>query len=252
MTATIGKPHQGKVAMVTGASRRIGRATAIGLAEDGAAVVVTAASSKPEIDAVVAEITSAGGRALGLLVDVTDEASVAAAFARVASEFGRLDILVNNAAIRKQSSLLQTSLAEWRRVTAVILDGAFLCCRAAVPLMLQSGGGTIVNIGGVTAHIGAANRASVSAGKAGLVGLTKALAIELKHRNITVNCVVPGKIGGERSASSGESPIPMDDIPLGREGEIEEAAFIIRMMCHPLARFMTGQSVHVSGGLYLP
>lgn len=252
MTSTGGKVLQGKVALVTGASRRIGRATALGLAEDGATVVVTAQASRAEIDAVAAEITRKGGRALALLLDVTDEASIAAAIARIKAEFGRLDILVNNAAIRKQTPILETSLAQWRAVTAVILDGAFLCCRAALPLMLEGGGGTIVNIGGVTAHIGGANRASVSAAKAGLVGLTKALAIEFKDRNITVNCVVPGKIGGERSASSGESPVSADEIPLGREGEIEEAAFVIRTMCHPLARFMTGQSVHVSGGLYMP
>jgi 3-oxoacyl-[acyl-carrier protein] reductase len=118
--------------------------------------------------------------------------------------------------------------------------------------MIRRGGGTIINVGGVTAHIGAANRAHVSAAKAGLVGLTKALAIEFAAKGVTVNCVVPGKIGGERSATAGHSPIAAEDIPLGREGEVDEAAFVIRMMCQPGARFMTGQTVHVSGGLFMP
>ncbi|MFM1816290.1 MAG: hypothetical protein RLZ98_2985 [Pseudomonadota bacterium] len=246
------RPLEGKVAIVTGASRRIGRATALGLAEDGASVVITAQSSKGEIEAVADEIRKGGGKALALLMDVTDEKSVKAAVDAAMKAFGRIDVLVNNAAIRNQSPVLETSLAEWRKIMAVILDGAFVVSREVLPHMIAAGGGTIVNIGGVTAHMGAANRAHVSAAKAGLVGLTKAIATEFADRNITCNCVVPGKIGGERAASAGVSPIKDEDILVGREGDIDEAAFIIRTMCQPLARFMTGQTVHVSGGLFMP
>ena len=243
---------KGKVAIVTGASRRIGKATAMGLAQDGAHVVVTAHSAQDEINAVAEEIRSGGGAATALLMDVTDETSVNDTFGKIASEHGRIDVLVNNAAIRNQSPFLEMSADQWHAIMRVILDGSFFCCRAALPQMIKGGGGTIVNIGGVTAHLGAANRASVSTAKAGLIGLTKALAVEFADKGITVNCVVPGKIGGERSVTAGISPIKDSAILLGREGDIEEAAFIIRMMCQPGARFMTGQTVHVSGGLYLP
>jgi 3-oxoacyl-[acyl-carrier protein] reductase len=251
LTTSQEQPLAGGVALVTGASRRIGRATALGLARDGAAVVVTARSARDEVEGVAAEIRTAGGRALALLMDVTDEASIAAAVERAQAEFGPASILVNNAAIRGQMPFLDLTLAEWRKVTGVILEGAFLTSRAVLPQMLRRGGGTIVNIGGATAHIGASNRAHVSAAKAGLVGLTKALAIEFAPRGVTVNCVVPGRIGGPRSATAGHSPIAGEETPLGREGEIEEAAFVIRMMCQPGARFMTGQTVHVSGGLVM-
>jgi 3-oxoacyl-[acyl-carrier protein] reductase len=125
-------------------------------------------------------------------------------------------------------------------------------CRAVLPVMIAGGGGTIVNIGGVSAHIGAKNRAHVATAKAGLVGLTKALAVEFADRNVTVNCLAPGKIGGERSKTSGESPKMPAEILLGREGGIDEAAGMVVALCLPSARFMTGQTVHVSGGLYLP
>lgn len=242
----------GKVALVTGASRRIGRETALGLARHGADLVITARSARDEIDAVAEEIRALGRKATVAMGDVTQEADAAAIVETVRAGHGRLDVLVNNAAIRKQAPLLEMTLAEWREINSVILDGAFLMCRAALPLMIETGGGTVINIGGVTGHIGAVNRAHVCAAKAGLVGLTKAVALEFADRNITANCVVPGKIGGKRSASSGASPEMGKQILLGREGELEEAAGMVVTMCLPHARFMTGQTIHVSGGLYLP
>lgn len=242
----------GKVALITGASRRIGRATALALAKDGVTVVVTAQTARAEVERVAEEVRLSGGRALALMMDVTDEASVAAAVDRAVQEFGSIDILVNNAAIRGQMAFLDLTLAEWRKVNSVVLEGSFLVSQAVLPHMIRKGWGTIVNVGGVSAHIGASKRAHVSAAKAGLIGLTKALAVEFAGKGVTVNCVVPGKIGGERSATSGHSPIAADDIPLGREGDVEEAAFAIRMMCQPGGRFMTGQTVHVSGGLFMP
>lgn len=252
MTTTHKQALEGRVALVTGASRRIGRATALGLAAHGADVVVTARSARDEIEAVAEEIRAAGRRAQVVMGDVTREEEVARMAEEARGAFGRVDILVNNAAVRRQAPLLEMSLAEWREINAVILDGAFLMSRAILPAMLENDFGVIVNIGGVTGHIGAANRAHVCAAKAGLVGFTKALAVEFADRGITANTLVPGKIGGERSATSGASPLTAGEIPLGREGEIDEAAGMVVAMCLPPARFMTGQTVHVSGGLYMP
>lgn len=243
----------GKTAVVTGASRRIGRATALGLARAGADIAVHARGSRDEVEAVAAEIRALGVRAMAVLADVSDEHSVRKMADEVLDNFGRVDILVNNAAIRRHVPFVQMSYAEWREITGVILDGAFLCCRAFIPAMLDAGGGAIVNIGGVTAHVGAHERAHVSAAKAGVVGLTKALAVEFADAGIRVNCVVPGKIGGERSKSSGEGATAGATRPLlPRLGDIEEAAGIVCMLCMPVAGYMTGQTVHVSGGMYMP
>jgi 3-oxoacyl-[acyl-carrier protein] reductase len=247
-----GGPLKGKVAFVTGASRRIGRATALGLAHEGADLLVHARSARDEVEAVAKEVRALGRRAEVVMGDVSDEAEVARMADEAKAAYSRIDILVNNAAIRRQSPFTEMPYAEWREINAVILDGAFLMCRAVLPVMITGGGGTIVNIGGVSAHIGAKNRAHVATAKAGLVGLTKALAVEFADRNITVNCLAPGKIGGERSKTSGESPKMPAEILLGREGGIEEAAGMVVALCLPPARFMTGQTVHVSGGLYLP
>lgn len=238
--------------MVTGASRRIGRAVALGLAQAGADVVVHARQSRAEVDAVADEVRALGRRAIVVMGDVTREDDVLAMFAAAADAFGGVDILVNNAAIRGQQPYLDMTLAEWRETLSVILDGAFLCSREAARSMVGRGGGTIINLGGVSAHVGAKQRAHVATGKAGIVGLTRTLAVELADRGITVNCVSPGKIGGKRSATSGHSPEMGAAVLLGRDGEIAEAAFVILSLCMPEARFMTGQTVHVSGGMFLP
>ena len=243
----------GKVALITGASRRIGRATALRLADCGADLVIHAKASREEADAVAQEVRTRGRRAFVHMADVTDEAAVAAMMQAIGETFGRLDILVNNASVRRHAGFLSMSLAEWREILAVILDGAFLCSRAALPLMIAGGGGVIVNIGGVTAHVGAMERAHVSTAKAGLIGLTKALAVEFAAANVRVNCVVPGKIGGQRSASSGRGMQEEGNRPLlGRMGEVDEAAAMIAAMCLPMSGYMTGQTIHVSGGMYLP
>ncbi|MDH5749561.1 MAG: SDR family oxidoreductase [Rhodospirillales bacterium] len=242
-----------QVALITGAARRIGRATALALAEEGAAIVLNARTSGDEIEAVAGEIRAMGGRAMTCLADITDEDAVQDMVDAVVKEFGRIDILINNAGIRRQAAFTEMSLSEWREILAVILDGTFLCSRAVIPVMIKGGGGAIVNIGGVTAHIGAMQRAHVSTGKAGLIGLTKALAVEFANEGITVNCIAPGKIGGKRSASSGESPLAGGvSIPVGREGKVEEVAAMIKAVCLPTGKFMTGQTIHVSGGLYMP
>jgi 3-oxoacyl-[acyl-carrier protein] reductase len=244
----------GQVALVTGGVRKIGRAIALALAREGAAVAINAKSSREEADGVVREIAALGGTARTMMADVTDESEVARMVAAIARELGPVDILINNAAIRREEAFTEMSFAGWRAIMAVVLDGAFLTSRAVIPGMLAKGRGTIVNIGGVTGHTGAHGRAHVVAAKAGLVGLTKALAVEFGTRGITVNCVVPGKIAGPRAASAGTSgAIPGGGHPLvGREGEPEDVAAAVRLLCSSGGRYITGQTIHVSGGIYLP
>jgi len=251
---TQGKELAGQVALITGAVRRIGRATALALAGDGAAVVINARNSKEEADAVAAEIAAGGGEAMVHLADVTDESAVQAMVDATVARFGRLDILVNNAADRRQTPLTEISLAEWRHITGIILEGSFLCARACLPPMVAGGGGTIINIGGASAHVGALNRAHVITAKAGLVGLTKAIAVEFAERGIVANCVVPGHIGGPRSRTAGEEPPrARGAISLvGRYGTPEEVAAMVRQLCLPISRYITGQTIHVSGGMVLP
>jgi 3-oxoacyl-[acyl-carrier protein] reductase len=253
MSATM-KPLEGKVALVTGAARRNGRAMALALAGQGAAAVVNTRASTDEIEAVVAEIRAAGGRAIAVRADVTSEVQVTDMVHQTIAAFGRLDILVNNAADRAIAPFQEMELQTWRSVISIILDGAFLCARAAIPHMIAGGGGTIVNIGGLTGHTGAFQRAHVSTAKAGIVGLTKALAVEFAQQGITVNCVVPGRIGGPRSATAGELPSPVGGMRAlgGGEGTVEQVAAMVLHLCLPASRFITGQSIHISGGAYLP
>lgn len=244
------KSLAGQVAIVTGSVRRIGKAMAMALAKDGATIVVHALRSKDEAEATAAEIRAAGGKALVHLADVADEAAVAAMVSRVIGETGRIDILINNAAIRGEAHFTDMSLAQWQNVTRTILDGAFLCSRAVLPTMQKQKYGRIINIGGISAHLGTAGRAHVVTAKTGLVGLTRALASEFAADGITVNCIVPGRIGGERSHTSGKGIAGMP--PVGREGLPEDVADIVHNLCRPQASYMTGQTIHVSGGMFMP
>jgi len=244
----------GQVALVTGGVRRIGRSIALALAREGASIAVNAKSSRDEAADTVREIEALGGAAGVFMGDVSDEAEVARMVADIAAALGPVDILINNAAIRRDGIFTTMSLADWRLIMSVVLDGAFLCSRAVIPGMVAKRHGAIINIGGLTAHTGAAGRAHVSAAKAGLVGLTKALAVEFGGNGITVNCVAPGRIGGPRSPSSGKGgAIPGGGHPLvGREGDPEDVAATVKLLCGPGGRYITGQTIHVSGGIYLP
>ena len=243
----------GKVALVTGGARNIGRAISLSLAAAGAAVVVNARASRADAEATLGAIRSAGGDGAVQIADVTEPRAIAAAVDATVGRFGRLDILVNNAAVREETPFPLLKLEDWRRVLAVILDGAFVCAQACLPQMTRAGGGSIVNIGGMTAYKGAAGRAHVVAAKAGLAGLTRALAQELAPRNITVNCVVPGTIETVRGLPGApERPAHRQALPaLGRRGEPAEVADAVRFLCGPGARYITGQSVHVNGGGYM-
>jgi 3-oxoacyl-[acyl-carrier protein] reductase len=244
------RPLEGQVAIITGSVRRIGKATALALAREGAAIVVNARSSLEEAEQTAAEIKAGGARAHVHLADVTSEAAVKGLVDAALSQFGRIDVLVNNAAVRADTAFLDMTFAEWRAVTGIMLDGAFLCARAVLPHMVARRHGRIVNVGGISAHLGVGGRAHVVTGKAGLLGLTRALAAEFAGQGITVNCVVPGRIGGQRSATSGKGI--SGQAPVGREGVPEDVAEIIRMLCLPSTSYVTGQTIHVNGGMFMP
>jgi 3-oxoacyl-[acyl-carrier protein] reductase len=243
----------GRVALITGAGRNIGREVALTLAAAGAAVAVNARSNRAEADAVVAEIEGAGGKAIAVLGDVVDQAAVVAMVAATVAKLGRLDILVNNAAIRKEGPLETMSFEAWREVMGVILDGAFHVTKAALPHLKASGQGAIINIGGVSAHTGAKGRVHVVTAKAGLIGLTKALAHDLSGDHITVNCVVPGLINTNRDpAAALPSHHNVNRTLVGHLGASSDIANAVRYLVGPSARYVTGQTMHVNGGAYLP
>ena len=241
----------GKVALVTGGARNIGRAICRSLAAGGASVMVNANTSKAMAEETVKMI----GKAADLYVaDVTDPAQVKALVEATVKRFGRLDFLVNNAAVRFETAFDKMKYEEWRQVLGITLDAAFLCAQAVLPHMIKAGGGTIVNIGGQTAHRGAAERAHVVTAKAGLAGMTKALALDLAPQRITVNCVVPGTIESQRGLPGVPERVESRRAPppIGRRGEPEEIAAMVRMLCGPDARYITGQAIHVNGGGYMP
>lgn len=244
----------GKVAIVTGGARNIGRAIAQALAAAGAAVTVNTRASRDEAEATVVQIEQAGGRAMVYLADVTDPVAVAAMVQATVARYGRLDILVNNAAVRNEARFEELAFEDWKRILSIILDGAFLCAQAAAPEMRRAGAGAIVNIGGLTAHTGARQRAHVVTAKAGIVGLTKALAHDLAPHGITVNCVSPGLIETERGRHNPATPAHHAERKtlLGRMGQPAEVAATVAMLCGPRARYITGQTVHVNGGLFMP
>lgn len=242
----------GRVALVTGAARNIGRAIARELAAAGAAVVVNARSSKAALDTVAAEIVADGGRALAVLADVTDRPAVDAMAQAARTAFGRLDILVNNAAMRGEAAVEDIDTAEWRRVLGVVLDGAFFCAQACLPDLRASDAGRIINIGGLTGHTGAAHRVHVVTAKAGLAGFTRALAHELGPAGITVNCVAPGLIETARGESAGTAEHRRRRATLvAGPGLPEDVARMVRHLAGPAGRFITGQTIHVNGGTYL-
>jgi len=253
MSQAAARPLEGKVAIVTGGARNIGRAISLALAEDGAGVVVNALRDREAAQAVAREVDAAGGRGLAHIADISDEASVSELIDAAIGHFGRIDILIANAAVRRQQPFLEISYADWRRILSVPLDGAFLCAKAAVPHMIKAGGGAIVTLGGVSAHIGTPGRAHVCAAKAGLVGLTHALAVELAPHGIRANCVAPGAIDTVRGASAGARPgsVSMTGVPAGRMGRPEEVAALVRHLCRPEGAYITGQTIHVNGGIFL-
>jgi 3-oxoacyl-[acyl-carrier protein] reductase len=242
----------GKVAIVTGAGRNIGRTIALQLAAGGASILVNARNNRVEAETVAREIESAGGKALVHIGDVADPKAVQAMADAAVRQFGRIDILVNNAALRREKSFDEMSYADWREIMDVTLDGAFHCTKVCLPALRKSAAGTIVNIGGLSAHTGAKNRAHVVTAKAGIVGFTRALASELASDGITVNCVVPGLIGTARAKDKPEPAHHLTHQTLtGERGRPEDVAAMVRFLCGPGARYITGQAIHANGGAYL-
>ena len=248
----IEKELSNRVAIVTGSGRNIGRSIALALAAGGAAVVVNARSNRAEADAVVREIEVLGGRAVAVIGNVADAATAEQLAAAANKNFGRIDFLINNAAIRKEKPLDQVTFEEWREVHSIILDGAFRCVQACLPQLRQSSAGAIVNIGGMSAHGGSKNRVHVITAKSGLVGFTKALAHDLAGDDITVNCLAPGLINTARAAGTAVPQHHQVQSTLsGKPGTPDDISAVVRFLCGPGARYITGQTIHANGGAYL-
>ena len=237
----------GKVALVTGGAKNIGRDISLELAAAGAAVAVNTRASAGDAEKVVNEIGDAGGDAEIYMADIADPNAVSAMVERILERFGRIDILVLNASVRTERPFLELSYEEWRVPLAITLDGSFYLSKACIPSMLKNGGGSIVTLGGMMALSGSKKRVHGSVAKHGLVGFTRALAREFGEQGIRANCVAPGQMDTVHPA--GRSPRPGDDqIPLKRKGEPREIATAVRFLCGPGASYINGQTIHVNGG----
>jgi 3-oxoacyl-[acyl-carrier protein] reductase len=243
------KELQGRVAVITGAGRSIGRAMALELARGGAAVVVNVRTNKAEADAVVKEIEAAGGRAITAVADVTDAPAVERMAKAALEKFGRIDYLVNNAAVRQEKTIEHMTFEDWRRITGIILDGAFHCVKACLAAIKQSDAGSIINVGGLTGAMGSPDRVHVVTAKAGLAGFTRGLAMELAPHKITVNTLVPAMLA--RPDRPNEVPShPLYRPILGRAAWPTDFAPLTRFLLGPGARYITGQIINVNGGTY--
>jgi 3-oxoacyl-[acyl-carrier protein] reductase len=241
----------GKVALVTGSGRNIGRATILKLAAEGANVVVNSRSNQQEADAVASEARALGVKALSVIADVSSKDQVDRMMSRVLSELGRIDILVNNAAIRPHKPFAELTVQDWEEVRGVVLDGAFYCTRAVIDSMIANRYGCILFFTGEGAFMGGAKRAHVSAAKMGLIGLARSLASELAPHDIRVNVVCPGVIDTSRANPQwypGRAP-DAKGIPLGRQGTVDEIAATCLFLVSDDGGFITGQTIHVNGGV---
>ena len=249
---TAGDDNMG-VALVTGASRNIGRAIAVRLAAGGANLVIHVGTDRVAAAETIAAVEAVGAQATVVNGDLSQEDEARRVVAEAAAAWGRLDTVVNNAAIRPEAPFAELTYARWRQVMAINLDAAFLVSHAALPHLGQSPMAAIVNIGGLTGHTGAAHRAHVIAAKAGLVGLTKAMAHDLAEAGITVNCVAPGMIETDRRAQDGVAPRHHGSRKnlLGHRGRPEDVAEAVGYLCSSGARYVTGETLHVNGGAYL-
>lgn len=240
---------EGKVALVSGSGRNIGRAIALEFAREGVNVAINAKANRTEAESVAKEAEALGVRAIATLTDVSDKAQVDAMFQQALDAFGHVDILVNNAAIRPQRAFTELTVEEWRQAIGVVLDGAFYCTQAALPSMLKTGYGRVIYLTGDGAYTGVEKRAHVSAAKMGLTGLARGLASEFAEQNITFNIISPGRIETVRNTSFYADPSSMqkvDDIPMKRLGTTEEIASACIFLC--TNDYITGQTLHVNGG----
>ncbi len=241
----------GKIAIVTGASRGIGRAVAVALARQGASVV--AAARGDHAAAVAAEIEAAGGQALAQTVDVTDAAAVGGMVIRALERFGRVDVLVNNAGIARDQLMLRMKPEDWEAVLATNLTAAFTCTQAVLRSMIKQRAGRIISISSVVGQAGNAGQANYAASKAGLIGLSKALALEVASRGVTVNVVAPGLIETDMTRAIAEDTRRAwaEKVPLGRIGAPADVAGAVCFLASDEAAYITGQVVAVNGGMYM-
>ncbi len=242
-----------KTAVVTGASRGIGAATARALAAQGCRVAVCCRERRAQAQAVAAEICAAGGMALPFCADVSDEAAVQAMFAAIRRTLGEPEILVNNAGIARQKLFTEVTAAEWDEMFGVCVKGAFHCCQAVLPQMIRRKWGRIINVSSMWGQVGASCEAPYSAAKAALIGLTKALAKEEGPSGITVNCVAPGVIDTEMMAafSAKEKAALAEETPLGRLGTPGDVAAVIAFLASEAGAFVTGQVLCPNGGFVI-
>lgn len=241
-----------KVAVVTGGSRGIGRATALALAAAGAHVVVNYARSSTAADEVVAAIADAGGSAIAVQADVSDAAQAESLIKAATDKWGRVDVLVNNAGITRDTLLLRMKPEDWQAVIDLNLSGVFYCTRAVSKLMLKQRSGRIINIASVAGLMGNPGQANYSAAKAGVIGFTKTVAKEMATRGVTVNAVAPGFIKTDMTEALSNPEEILKYIPLGRYGEAEEVAGLIRFLAaDPAAAYITGQVMTIDGGMVM-
>ncbi len=243
---------QGQVAVVTGASRGIGRAIASSLAAAGAQVVVNYARSSTAAEELVAQITTEGGSALAIQADVSQSDQVDVLFKTTLEKLGRIDILVNNAGITRDTLLLRMKPEDWQAVIDLNLTGVFLCTRAVAKSMLKQRSGRIINIASVAGQMGNPGQANYSAAKAGVIGFTKTIAKEMASRGVTVNAVAPGFIETDMTGELSNTDEILKYIPLGRFGQPEDIAGMVRFLAaDPAAAYITGQVFNVDGGMVM-
>ena len=243
----------GKTALVTGASRGIGRAIALCLAAEGARVAINYAGNVKAAEEVKAAIEAAGGTAILCQADIADSAAVEAMVANVVKEFGTIDILVNNAGITRDTLLMRMKNEDFAKVLDTNLKGVFYCTKAVSKLMMKKRSGRIVNMASVVGLVGNAGQTNYAAAKAGVIGFSKSAAKELASRGITVNVVAPGFIGTDMTAGLPESvkEKALSDIPLGRAGQPEDVANAVLFLASDQASYITGQVVNVDGGMVM-
>jgi 3-oxoacyl-[acyl-carrier protein] reductase len=247
MATNLTQELAGKVALVTGAAKNIGRSVALELSRAGAAVAVNTRASIDDGNSVVEEIRKGGGQAELYIADIANAEASRTMVAKVLDRFGRIDFLVLNASVRTEKSFLDLTYDEWRVPLAITLDGAFYLAQSCIPSMLKNGGGSIVTLGGMQSLSGAKRRIHGSVAKHGLVGFTRGLAREFAEQNIRANCIAPGQM--ETTRAAGRAPRTGNDlIPMQRRGAPEEIATAVRFLCGPGSSYITGQTLHVNGG----